>query len=224
MAMLLFLFALDLSKASGDVESVKELIPGKRQIIHIRDWHLVPKESFSLDTGLTGKELDDAYAKHVENVAAVQRSIRGLLVDVREVYVEGLSDRSLPIFQAELRTLRPFHRVVSQFDPETGPETKKILEEHKLTMLRLGAAGQLALEEKLVVLPAEGKEYETANPLKRGKVAREGANTPSPSAPLARSRLSARACITTACSIGGASLASHVSSGRRCCCTSRHAD
>lgn len=37
-------------------------------------------------------------------------------------------------------------------------------------LLRLGAAGQLALEGKLRVLPAEGKGFEQANPVRDGAV------------------------------------------------------
>ena len=48
--------------------------------------------------------------------------------------------------------------------------TKPIFEEHQSTLLRIGAAGQLMLNEKLAVLPCEGKECKN-RPIKNGKVA-----------------------------------------------------
>jgi hypothetical protein len=89
-----------------------------------------------------------------------------ILAGVKEVFGEGLTDENYPIFKAELQSLRPFHRELAKFDPA---DTKRIVEEHRLTLLRIGAAGQLMLDEKLTVRPCEGKEYEN-RPLEDGKL------------------------------------------------------
>lgn len=85
------------------------------------------------------------------------------------MFGEGLTDENYPIFTAEIRTLRPFHRELANFDPAAGEDTKQIFEEHRMTLLRVGAAGQLMLDEKLTVLPCEGREYEN-RPIKDGKL------------------------------------------------------
>src|SRR5687768_2382200 len=87
----LFLVAIDLDTAKAGGNEVREVIAGERQIIHIRDWHLVRQDASAADTRLTGRELDAAYADHVRDVESIQKSVRGLLSAVREVYAEGLS-------------------------------------------------------------------------------------------------------------------------------------
>ena len=156
---------------SSHADSVKEVLPGTAtRIIPIRDWHIVPKDHFAIDTGLKGMELDEAYAEHLQDVERVQKSQLKILVGVKEVFGEGLTDENYPIFKAEIRTRRPFHRELAQFDPAAGEDTKQIFEEHHLTLLRLGAAGQLTLDNKLTVLPCEGDVHEN-RPIKDGKLA-----------------------------------------------------
>jgi hypothetical protein len=95
----------------------------------------VPKDAFAAETELSGKELNEAYAEHIREVKAVQASQRKLLSDVEEVYVEGLAESDMPVFEAMIRLMR-----------------KKPEEDRHMKM---GVVAQLPTEEKLVVLPAE---------------------------------------------------------------------
>jgi hypothetical protein len=161
---------VDALRNNPSVASVREVLHGAEvRIIHVRDWHLVPKKDFAIDTELEGKELEDAYAKHLESVEAVQRSQLGVLSGTKEVFGEGLTEENYPIFKAEIRVLRPFHLELAKHDPYASDESYRIFEEHHLTLLRIGAAGRLMLDEKLTVMPCEGKEYET-RPIKHGKI------------------------------------------------------
>jgi len=172
MLSLLFILAFtpESLRANEGVSSVRKVLPGtETRIIHIRDWHIVPKEHFAVDTELKGKELDEAYAEHLQDVERMQKSQLKILAGVKEVFGEGLTDKNYPIFKAEIRTLRRFHRELAQFDPTAGDDTKQIFEQHRRTLLRLGAAGRLMLDEKLTVLPCEGEVYEN-RPIKDGKL------------------------------------------------------
>lgn len=77
MLSLLLLFAINLEQlqSNAGVASAKEVLPGtESRIIHIRDWHLVPKDDFAIDIGLKATELGDAYAEHLQDVERVQKS------------------------------------------------------------------------------------------------------------------------------------------------------
>jgi len=167
--LLAIITAYDWASREG-AASAKDVTSGtETRIIHIRDWHIVPKDHFAIDTGLKGKELEEAYAEHLQAVERVQKSQFEILAGVKEVFGEGLTDENYPIFKAEIRTLRPFHRELASFDPAAGEDTKQIFQEHRLTLLRIGAAGQLMLDEKLTVLPCEGEAYEN-RPINNGKL------------------------------------------------------
>lgn len=151
LVLLLLSVDFDSLKASPGVESVREVIAGEPAIIHIRDWHFVGEEAFAIDTGLTGDELKGAYAAHQQTVQKVIESQRRILSQFEEVFAEGISDENEFIFRAQLRVFR-----------REGPTENDLL--------RLGATGQLALERKLRVKPAEGPGFETANPVKDGAI------------------------------------------------------
>jgi hypothetical protein len=117
------------------------------EIVHIRDWHYVPKEAFAIDTDLKGEELDRAYEQHLRTVEGVQKAQKRLLKGIKEVYVEGICERDMPIFAIML-------------PGELSRERR----------LRIGAAGQLMRERKLTALPAESDEFEQFNPVRSGTV------------------------------------------------------
>jgi hypothetical protein len=153
MLILLLMFAITPAelRANDGVATVREALPAAETcIIHIRDWHLVPKDAFAADTELEGKELDEAYAEHIRAVKAVQASQRTILKDTKEVYSEGLAKSDMPVFEAMIRLMRK------------KPEEDRLM--------RMGVVAQLRMQDKLMVLPAENEFFEKANPLKDGKV------------------------------------------------------
>ena len=84
---------------------------------------------------------------------------------MKEVFSEGLTDENLPGYREALRGITAYHKELKQFSPDDGPEAKKILDEHQITLFQYGAAGELALEGKLKELSAEGPEYDAARPM-----------------------------------------------------------
>jgi hypothetical protein len=135
----------------GSATSIREVIPaGRTHIVHIRDWHLLPEDAFAADTGLDGEQLAAAYAEHRDLVKKVQVAQRQLLGDAKAVYVEGLAPSDMLIFTAMIRLQRK------------SPD--------EAVQLKLGAAGQLMVEHKLRVFPAEADGFEKANPVRDGKV------------------------------------------------------
>lgn len=80
----------------------------------------MPKDHFAIDTELKGKELDEAYAEQLQDVERVQQSQLRILAGVKQVFGEGLTDENYPIFKAEIRSLRPFHRELADLGPATG--------------------------------------------------------------------------------------------------------
>jgi hypothetical protein len=149
--LLLTSFVLEQFHSNDGAASVLEVLPGtETRIIHIRDWHLVPKEAFAADTELTGDALYEAYGQHVKVVKAVQASQKKLLSGVKEVHVEGLCPRDMPAFEAMIR----FQRKRPDED----------------SLLHMGAAAQLMVEGTLKVLPAEADGFERANPVKDGRI------------------------------------------------------
>jgi hypothetical protein len=134
MLILLLMFAITPAelRANDGVATVREALPAAETcIIHIRDWHLVPKDAFAADTELEGRELDEAYAEHILAVKAVQAAQRPILQDAKEVYSEGLAKTDMPIFEAIIRLMR-----------------KKPQEDR---LMKMGVVAQLLVEEKLVV-------------------------------------------------------------------------
>ena len=159
----------DLENNPG-VEKVETVLSGDKLIIHVLDYHIVAKDQLGKNLEIEGEKLEAEYAQLVKDASAVHASKLKLLAGVEEVFIEGLTDKDKFIFDAEIKALKSFHRELKQFDPNDGADTKAILEEHHLTLLRLNAPGELLLDgAKLKVIPAEGPEYEAARP-KDGKI------------------------------------------------------
>lgn len=108
-----------LSEADG-VNLVERLVSVKRptrRIIHVTDWHTVPKAFYAADLRdlseepLTDEEIKTAYAFSDAVTKIVQMSQRKLLhwmgayYGVRSVYVEGVTDHSLPAYLTLVRSI-----------------------------------------------------------------------------------------------------------------------
>jgi hypothetical protein len=83
----------------------------ERVVVHLRDWHLVPRDAFDKDVkaavgrDLSKEELDRLYAEHLDAVESVQKQldavIRQLAARRHElpVYVEGLTDDGVNVYR-----------------------------------------------------------------------------------------------------------------------------
>ena len=167
------------------------------RIVHIRDHHFVAWERFAadlqsvFDEPISEADMDDAYAAHLAEVEITQLYNQTLLLclidhhGLKSVYIGGLTDDDLPIFEAKIEAMRELPRRIgvtrawteelkAMDDPETerhAAEFEQALDdwEHarRLDRLRIGAASQLYMDRKLEsVLPADDAEaYAEANPI-----------------------------------------------------------
>lgn len=93
-----------------------------RRIVHLRDWHFVPKDLFAADVqtaagrDLTPGEVDRLYERHLMEVEAVQLEqvavLRCLIRHhgLRRVYAEGLTPKDVPNFREQIGVLRGMER------------------------------------------------------------------------------------------------------------------
>lgn len=157
----------DLDSIEVEVEAVPANGQVARRIIHVLDWHFVSRERFATDTGSDDPAEHEAHTKVVE---AVQKEIYEFLkgLEVKEVYIEGVTPQNLPQFAAKLNACRAIKLPSKPSDSATD---LLIDEMRHHDMLQLGGTGMLALEKRLTLLPAEEHQaYLNANPVKEGKV------------------------------------------------------
>lgn len=113
--------ASDLLRQLPGVEAVEIAVrvdAPARRIVHLRDWHHVPKDLFTADVQtasgreLTAAEVDRLYERHLLEVEAVQLEQVALLRclirhhGLRRVYAEGLTPKDVPNFREQVRVLR----------------------------------------------------------------------------------------------------------------------
>lgn len=146
------------------------------RIIHIRNWHFVPKADFAADLrslegeALSDEEIDTRYDEFLAEVDTVQAEQRKLLMSLienhglKQVAIEGLTKDEMPTFDKRIKVLRDFEKHKPTGD---SPIDLFILEMNRHDLLEIGAAGQLYLQGKLgEVLPAEeAGVFEQANPV-----------------------------------------------------------
>lgn len=154
-----------LAKNSG-VAAVDQVLSGDKLIIHVLDYHIVEKSLFGKCNGFEGEKLETEYAQLIKDASAVHAAHLKILAGVKEVFTEGLTDENFSIYRAKVRSITAYHRELKQFSPDDGDVAKKILEEHRMELLRLGAETEHLLDGTgIVVRPAEGPEYEAARPV-----------------------------------------------------------
>lgn len=146
------------------------------RIIHIRNWHFVPKADFAADLrSLEGEALSDEkietrydeFLAEVDTVQAEQRKLLMSLIEhhrLKQVAIEGLTKHEIAAFEKRIEVLRDFEKHKPTGD---SPIDLFILEMNRHDLLEIGAAGQLYLQGKLgEVLPAEeASALEEANPV-----------------------------------------------------------
>ena len=168
------------------------------RIIHLRDWHFVPKELFAVGENekngrvLSDGEIDGLYQKFLLEVELVQLEQTALLRclikhhGLKRVFAEGFSPKELNAYRERIAALKAMEekqipRVRQQLDEvrslkDDGMDEKirviesqlqKMLSEHRVRMLEMGAAGRLLISGELGdVLPLEdGDTFDAANPV-----------------------------------------------------------
>ena len=145
-------------------------------IIHIRDWHIVDEERFTLDvrdesdTELSDDDVSTLFAEHRVTVETVQkqqkRVLRALIkkYGVDQVFHEGFTDAELPNYTKLIDVLRDFKKYLPTGDSGLDQFTRY---QYATDLLQIGAPGQLLIDGHIkAVVPAEdAKAYEAANPV-----------------------------------------------------------
>lgn len=148
----------------------------ERQIIHLLDWHFVSEADFAADLRdqsnepISDEDIEELYEEFLAEVEAVQREqmaiLRTLIREhgVRAIYKEGLTAKRLPAFTKLVAAMKEFE--MNKPKGET-PTEQFLLDQYRLDVLQLGAAGRLLLSGELqAVLPAENAEaLAVANPV-----------------------------------------------------------
>lgn len=168
------------------------------RIVHLSDWHFVPKSVYSADlrdlskVPLSDEKIDELYEQLLLEVELLQLEQKALLRclikhhGLDHIYVEGLTERDMPIFKAKLTALKQVAGEIQNLQEQRGKvilllesgdsrqelseaidDIDKILAQYRMDRLQIGAAGQLLLDEEIdEVLPVEDTQaYEDANPV-----------------------------------------------------------
>ena len=108
----------------------------ERVVVHLRDWHLVPRDAFDKDVkaaasrDLSKAELDRLFAEHLDGVESVQKQLGAVLRQLAArrrglpVYVEGLTGDGVEVFELKATAL-------SDVGAEQIPEARRSLAEVK---------------------------------------------------------------------------------------------
>ncbi|HYH66500.1 MAG TPA: hypothetical protein VD866_17535 [Urbifossiella sp.] len=171
------------------VEVLVSVADQRHRIIHIRDYHHVPRDLFAIDMShaagrtMPGAEVDRLYAAFLNNVDSLQAQqelLLGALVEqygLRQVMVEGLTDEGQRNYDGivngfkatsdRLDALRA-EAAALEFDREPHvAQIDRLIRGLRVETLPYGAAGRFAGRQQLKVLPLDDAALlETANPVR----------------------------------------------------------
>lgn len=168
------------------VSVVREGLP-KTRIIHLLDWHHVPKDLFILDLEqsrqekLTSEQAEREYAAFLQDVERIQRDQMAVLRHLarhglKEVFSEGLSREDHPHYGKLVQSIVELishceDRLRTETDRETRALYQVLLLGEREAELNLGAPGRLFMKKEIEVLPLEDKKFwQAARPIKDGKI------------------------------------------------------
>lgn len=130
-------------------------VSGSGSIIHILDWHYVPKDLLAKDLGLSGPEMEKAYQQHLADVDRVQQSQMAIIrhlheQGVRQFFLEGLTEETLAEYHVRVTSAKEvaaLQQKIADMQKQLGRQEKDDLAaEAKEELLRLGAVGRLMVE------------------------------------------------------------------------------
>jgi len=125
------------------------------RIVQIADWHWVPE----------GQHGDGDYGKFLDLLERIQQQQMDAIrkMEVREVWIEGQSDKTIADFRAHVLKLRD----AKPDSNSDNPVDQLIADTYREDLLQIGAAGRLLLTREIDdVLPLEDhKAWQAAKPL-----------------------------------------------------------
>jgi hypothetical protein len=187
----------DLLRQLPGVATVEVLVaPAKRthRIIHLADWHFVPKDLYALELGfLSDEELEARYRKFLDEVELVQIEQEGVLRclirhhGLRRVLYEGLTPEETRLSREKVKELRTAGPAIREQvravrsllkklrDAKQGTRYEEgvaaeqtafgLLEEHRVDVLKFGAPGRFDEGELEVAALDEAGLLEKAKPV-----------------------------------------------------------
>jgi hypothetical protein len=153
-----------------------------RRIVHLRDWHVVPRELHAIDLrqaagrALSDEEIDVLHAEHLLEVELVQLEQAGILKcltkhhRLRRVLCEGLTAQGVAVYKAKVDALRELdrrlpdlRRQLRELSPENRAGVEKEVDgldnELRRGLVELGAPARLLLAGELQgVLPLDDED------------------------------------------------------------------
>lgn len=180
------------------VAEVEVLVPAAhptRRVVHIRDWHFVPRDLYALDLRqaagrpLSDREVDDRFRELVREVDAVQKDQEEMLDalvtrhDLRRVLVEGLTPEGVANYRAVVSAFKEtedritrLRASASGLDPRPADidhQVETMARDLRVKSLEYGAAGRLMGRGLFAVLPLDDADLlEGANPVRPGGTVR----------------------------------------------------
>ena len=149
----------------ASVEAFKARGAQSHLIIHVLNWHFIPKTLFAADMRdqsvepISDQEIDREYATFLAEVECVQHEQADLLRAIiqqfgtRRVHYEGLSQTEAAAFRQLVNALKRFSQ---RMPAGKTPIEEFLLEEFRADMLRIGAPGHLLMSGELnAVLPVD---------------------------------------------------------------------
>ncbi len=172
-----------------DVEVLVTASRPTRRIIHIRDWHFVPRDLYALDLRqAVGRKLadDEVEARHRELLLEVElvqlgqeRLLQCLVKDhgLRRLLAEGLTPEGVPNYKEmlgvfkkiddDLNRLKKANDSLKKRSGVVNRQVEEMARDHRQRLLEYGAAGRLAMRGEIEVLPLDDAELlERAKPIK----------------------------------------------------------
>jgi len=158
------------------------------RIIHVQNWHWIPRESFATELRdrtpeLTDAEIDALYAGFLDDVEELQHEqvevLRGLIQTsgIKSVFYEGVTPENHETYLTAVRRARKLQSVVAEAaeldSPELIDEAKRLQAQFRETLLQLGAVGRLLVSGELSdVSPLdEAGLLHAADPVQGGRIA-----------------------------------------------------
>jgi len=176
------------------------------RIVHLTNWHFLPKDLFAADIRdvaeepVSDAEIDDLYEElllEIELVQIEQKAILRCLMKhhgQRRVFCEGLTKEDMPFYKLKIAALRRVEKQIPDVEDqieeaarelaemekageedsddyrlaaEIKAELESLLCQHRLDVLRVGAAGQLFLAGEIeeVVPVDDANLLARANPV-----------------------------------------------------------
>jgi hypothetical protein len=156
-------------RALPEVTSVQVSGPSgaPKTLIHVRDYHYIPKGLYAKDSG-SDRGYED-FLKRVDQIQRQQLAVLRHLIKgrgVNAVFAERLTPESAGLFQQRVQTFQKLNAVLAEARKLQSPkarqlvlETQELIDDGHEDLLDLGAPGRLLIDgDQVEVLPLDDEK------------------------------------------------------------------